>query len=424
MDNYAQILTVAIPFFLILILLEWGIGYKRGITVLKSFDTLSSLSSGVSNVIKDVLGVGVVIVSYDWMVKYLAVGEVNSTILVYVMAFVGLDFAGYWGHRFEHEINLLWNRHIIHHSSEEFNLACALRQNISAFFGVFFFLLIPMAILGVPAKVVAVTAPIHLFAQFWYHTRLIEKMGFLENILVTPSHHRVHHAINDEYLDKNFSQIFIIWDKLFGTFQEELPSVSAVYGIKKQAKTWNPFIINYQHFWILITDAWHTNSWLDKLRIFYKPTGWRPKDRLENAPINYIIDPYAQVKYETEASLVMKIWVWCHFSVTAILTLYMFHNFGNYSLWIIGANATILMLNLFTNTSLMDRSILSIFTAVLSVFISVYMVIHFNGGWLGLEHPLGIVIAVFHVLSLLAIFYFLKYENIRAEAVEIRYHKA
>ena len=134
---------------------------------------------------------------------------------------------GYWSHRWNHKINLFWNRHVIHHSSEEFNLSCALRQNISAIVGVYFFLYIPLALLGVPTRVIALVAPIHLFSQFWYHTRLIDRLGVLEYVIVTPSHHRVHHAINDEYLDKNFSEIFIVWDKLFGTFQEELPSVPA-----------------------------------------------------------------------------------------------------------------------------------------------------------------------------------------------------
>ena len=123
-----------------------------------------------------------------------------------------------------------WNRHIIHHSSEEFNLSCALRQSISTIFRFSAILMIPAALLGIPAYIFAILAPIHLFMQFWYHTRVVNKMGILEYILVTPSHHRVHHAINPEYLDKNYSQIFIIWDKMFNTFQPELDDVKPVYG--------------------------------------------------------------------------------------------------------------------------------------------------------------------------------------------------
>ena len=107
---------------------------------------------------------------------------------------------------FNHKVNIFWNRHVIHHSSEEFNLACALRQTISSVFQIYFFLYIPLAIIGIPPKVITILLPLHLFAQFWYHTKLIKNMGFLEKIIVTPSHHRVHHAINNIYIDKNYSK--------------------------------------------------------------------------------------------------------------------------------------------------------------------------------------------------------------------------
>src|SRR5690606_33490528 len=187
---------------------------------------------------------------------------------LYVIAFIGIDFAGYWTHRFSHEINLFWNRHIIHHSSEEFNLSCALRQSVSEIFALFTILYLPLALLGVPKEIIGVVAPLHLFAQFWYHTRLIGKMGWLENIIVTPSHHRVHHAMNAEYLDKNYGQIFIFWDKLFGTFQPELENVQPVYGVKRPVKTWNPILINFQHLWLLIKDAWRAQNWADKFKIW------------------------------------------------------------------------------------------------------------------------------------------------------------
>ena len=240
MQTYAEVLTIAIPFFIVLLAIEYGVSKWKNVEVIRSFDTISSLSSGLTNTIKDVLGLAIVIISYSWMVEHMAIIEVKSSFALYFLTFVGLDFAGYWSHRFEHEINVFWNRHIIHHSSEEFNLACALRQNVSAIVSVFFFLLIPLAIIGIPAEVIAVVAPIHLFAQFWYHTRLINKMGFLEYIIVTPSHHRVHHAINDIYLDKNFGQIFIFWDKMF-----VLSRLSTVKNLVKRLLTmfWNSFPI-------------------------------------------------------------------------------------------------------------------------------------------------------------------------------------
>ena len=222
MEAYATALTYAIPSFVLLVIIEALVGKMMGRSVNRAMDTISSLSSGMTNTLKALLGLSIILVSYDWMEQRLGIFDIQSTFWLYFIAFIGTDFASYWSHRFNHKINLFWNRHVVHHSSEEFNLSCALRQEISAFVGIYFFLYIPLAIIGVPFKVIAITAPIHLFAQFWYHTTLIGRMGFLEKILMTPSHHRVHHAINDIYLDKNFSAIFIVWDKWFGTFQEEL----------------------------------------------------------------------------------------------------------------------------------------------------------------------------------------------------------
>ena len=246
MNTYVSVLNVAIPVFVCLLILEIIFAKLLDKTyVIRSMDTLSSLSSGLTNVIRDVLGLTIVIISYGYLVDYVALFDIKSSVLIYILAFIGIDFAGYWVHRINHSINYFWNHHIIHHSSEEFNLACALRQSISNFFSLTFVFLIPTAIIGIPAEVVA-----HLFAQYWYHTRLIKKMGILEYIIVTPSHHRVHHAINEEYLDKNLSQIFIVWDKLFGTFQVELDDVPPVYGVKRPVRSWNPILINFTHLFL------------------------------------------------------------------------------------------------------------------------------------------------------------------------------
>ncbi|HRO84684.1 MAG TPA: sterol desaturase family protein, partial [Niabella sp.] len=255
MATYGKILLIAMPAFLILVLAEKWYAWHKGYDNVRTNDMISSLLSGVTNVTKDVLGLSIVIISYGWMVNHWALMHIKETWLTYIIAFMVLDFAGYCVHRIQHEFNFFWNGHIIHHSSEEFNLACALRQSISSIANVFFVFLLPAALLGVPDTVIAIVAPLHLFAQFWYHTIHINKMGFLEKIIVTPSHHRVHHAINPEYIDKNFSQIFIFWDKMFGTFQAELPEKPPVYGITRPAQTWNPIKINFQHLWLLMKDA-------------------------------------------------------------------------------------------------------------------------------------------------------------------------
>ena len=326
METYAQVLNYAIPFFVILILIEAVAARWKGVQVNRGADTISSLSSGITNTIKDVLGLTVVIISYSFFVKHVALFQVQESWLLYVIGFVALDFAGYWMHRWNHTINFLWNRHIIHHSSEEFNLSCALRQSISVIFSFFNILLIPAALFGVPGHVIAIIAPLHLFAQFWYHTTLINKMGFLEYFLVTPSHHRVHHAMNEQYLDKNYGQIFIIWDRMFGTFQPELVDVPPVYGVKRPVKTWNPIIINWQHLGLLYMDAWRTKNWLDKLRIWFMPTGWRPSDVIEKYPVESVQDVYNFEKYETSLSKPLLGWSWFQMLVTITL---MFHFTNN-----------------------------------------------------------------------------------------------
>jgi sterol desaturase/sphingolipid hydroxylase (fatty acid hydroxylase superfamily) len=370
----------AIPGFLVLILIEWFFSSRKKVTVYNVFDTVSSLSSGMTNSIKDVLGLSVIIISYSWFYEQLAIFQIQTTWITVVIAFICLDFAGYWSHRFEHSINLFWNRHIIHHSSEEFNLACALRQNISAIFAIFTFLLIPAALLGVPPKVIGIVAPLHLFAQFWYHTRLIDKMGILEYILVTPSHHRVHHAINDQYIDKNFSQIFIIWDKLFGTFQAELEEEPPVYGVKKQLNTWNPILINFSHLWGMLQDAWRTKSFVDKLKIFFMPTGWRPQDVMDKYPIAYVDQPHQMIKYSSNESTLLKIWSIVQFIITISLMIHLFSQIDQYALvWLI-MYGLFLMLNIYSYTSIMDMTKHALFVDTLKIVLIISVGIYL-GSW-------------------------------------------
>ena len=324
MSAYITSLLFAIPIFIILIGLESFVAYRRGIQVNHAADMISSLSSGLTNATRDGIQFGVVLISYTWLVNHITIYKVENLWLAVVIAFVVEDFAGYWIHRMSHRVNILWNRHVIHHSSEEYNLSCALRQSISDNIKIFSILLIPAAVMGIPPALFAIISPVHLFLQFWYHTRLIDKMGILENILVTPSHHRVHHAINPEYLDKNYSQIFIIWDKLFGTFQPEEKSNPPVYGILRPAKTWNPVLINFKHLWQLTKDAYRANSYWDKIRIWFMPTGWRPLDVAENFPIITIENPSSLKKYTTENSKLLLGWSYFQLFMTSALMFLIF----------------------------------------------------------------------------------------------------
>lgn len=413
MEAYGKILLIAMPAFLALVLFEKWYGWFRGRDTYRNMDMISSLSSGITNVVKDVLGLSISILTYTWLVKHVAIWHIESTFWTYAIAFVALDLSGYWIHRLAHEINIFWNKHAIHHSSEEFNLACALRQSVSSFVNLFTIFLLPAALVGVPPEVIGVVAPLHLFAQFWYHTQHIGKMGFLEKIIVTPSHHRVHHAINPEYMDKNHGQIFIFWDKWFGTFQEELESAPPVYGITRPVQTWNPIKINFLHLWLLIKDAWRTRNWKDKFLIWFKPTGWRPADVAEQYPVFKIEDPYHFEKYEPANSRATKIWANVQLVAVFLLTLYFFGNLapiGSPGIFVYGG---FIFLMVYAYSELMDGNPYAWVWEALKMAMG-FGIIYSTGDWFGMNavFPAGLwMIGGYFVISMGVTIYFQFIEN-------------
>lgn len=385
METYGKILLIAMPAFLLLVLFEKWWGWRKGRDTVRNMDMISSLSSGVTNVTKDVVGLSLVVLSYPFFLEKLALTTVPNTIAVYVIAFFALDLAGYWVHRLQHVVNFFWNGHIIHHSSEEFNLACALRQSISGIVRIFAIFLLPAALLGVPAEVINIVAPLHLFAQFWYHTQHINKMGWLEKIIVTPSHHRVHHAINPEYIDKNYGQIFIFWDKWFGTYQEERKEIPPVYGITRPAQTWNPIKINFQHFWLLLKDAWRTRSWKDKCTLWFKPTGYRPADVEARYPVAKITDVYHFEKYDTRSSPAFNAWCWFQLVMTLLFISYLFGNIARinaldsaYIFWYAG----FVFVTVYALTDLMDRNPSAMIAEIVRGGLGFYF-LYTQGDWFG-----------------------------------------
>jgi alkylglycerol monooxygenase len=422
METYGKILTIASPAFFVLVLLEKFYGWYFKKENFKSMDMISSLSSGYTNSIKDVLKIGISILTYEWMVRHWAIYEIESSLWVYVVAFIALDFAGYVGHAINHKVNFFWNQHLVHHSSEEFNLACALRQSISGLVNFFTIFLLPAALLGVPSSVIAIIAPIHLFAQFWYHTIHIGNMGWLEYIIVTPSHHRVHHAINPEYIDKNHGQIFIFWDKIFGTFQKELPHVPPVYGITRPVRTWNPIKINFQHLWLLAQDAWRTSNWLDKFRIWFMPTGWRPADVVAKYPVFKIDDPYNFEKYNPKASQQIIVWTWVQFQVTFAFLLYFYSNIAKLGVPNMFYYGAFLFLTVYAYTELMDRNPNAIFWEILKNILGLIL-IYKLGGWFGASGwPVYLIIGYF-VISTIVTILFIKFDIAKDEQQTVGLHQ-
>ena len=303
-------LFYATPIFTFLILLEIIWGKVTGVDVYSNIpDALASLSSGIANIIVKTMGIYVTIIGYSWFLEHVSLFQVSPySPWAWIITFVVIDFSGYWLHRWSHYNNFLWQTHLVHHSSEEYNLAVALRQSTSSLFEYGGFLLIPAAILGVPAEMIAVGSFIHLYMQYWYHTQLIGKMGFLDKIIVTPTNHRVHHAMNSIYIDKNFGQIFMIWDHLFGTYQAELDDVVPVYGITIPVRTWNPLKIDYMHWWTIVKDVWYAEKWTDRLNPWISKVGWRPEGHEQKYPLKKVQDLSDYNKYTTDISASLKIW--------------------------------------------------------------------------------------------------------------------
>lgn len=268
----------AVPAFFLLIAIELLVDRWRGLSTYRLADALNSLSAGVLSTTSGLLTKAFGLVTYAFAWQHLALFELSvDNLWVWLFAFVFYDFCYYWLHRMGHERSILWAAHSVHHQSEEYNLSTALRQTSTGFlFGWIFYL--PMAIAGVPPLVFLTVGALNLLYQFWVHTRHIPKLGWFEWFFITPSNHRVHHAQNRVYMDRNYGGVFILWDRLFGTFQEELDEEPVVFGVTVPLQSWNPLWANLQVYAALWQDARRAQSFRDKLRIWFMRTGWRPAD--------------------------------------------------------------------------------------------------------------------------------------------------
>ena len=411
MADFAKALLFLIPSFFVMIIIEAMYAKYKGKFNFRTMDVVSSLSAGMTNAIKSVLGLTVIILGYRYFFEHFALFTLEVNWTTYLMAFIFLDFGTYWYHRLAHHVNIFWNRHVIHHSGEDFNTATALRQSISKFVNISVFFFVPAALLGVPTNVIALVTPLHLFVQVWYHTEHIGKLGWLEYIIVTPSQHRVHHAMNPIYLDKNLSPVFCIWDRAFGTFQEELDEEPCVYGVTRQVNTWNPILINLDHLWLLIKDAWRAESLWDKCRIWFMPTGWRPADVAEKYPVESA-KPNKFVKYNTAASKNLKVWTWIQFLVLVAMTFHLLYKLvaiGTPNIFIYGG---FLYFAVFSYTTLMDRNPIALWLELAKSIIGL-VIIDFTGGWFLIDTmiPFGtILVAAYQVASVLIVAWFVKNE--------------
>ncbi len=311
--TYGRAVALAVPVFLFLIAVELILDRVRRTRYYNFADAINSLSCGVVSTGMRVFFGFLGIYTYEWVLNHWAPVRLPSgNWVTWAFAFVFYDLCYYWNHRLGHTVGLFWASHVVHHQSEEFNLTTALRQpGTGSFTGWIFYL--PMALSGIPLSIFLLVGVAQLFYQFWPHTRHIGRMGFLDRWIQTPSNHRVHHAQNDIYLDRNYVGVFLIWDHIFGSFQEELDEEPPIYGIRGQLKSWNPVWANLHYYWAMAKDSWYAHSWTDKVRVWFAPPGWRPADVAARFP-KAAYDPHRDfVVYNPPRDLGLSLYAFAQF---------------------------------------------------------------------------------------------------------------
>lgn len=305
-------IALAIPFFFMLIGLELWVARARGRQVYRLPDAFADMGCGIlQQTIALFLG-ALLLAGYSFFFQHYSLVRFEpGSAMPWLIAFVAVDFLYYWWHRLSHEVNFLWAVHVVHHQSEDYNLAVALRQAIFSGITIWPFYL-PMAFLGVPPVVMASMGALSMLYQFWIHTELIGKLGFLERFLNTPSHHRVHHATNPQYLDKNYAAILIIWDRLFGTFEEEREQ--PIYGITRPLRSFNPLYAQVAEWVELAREARKAPRWADKVRIWFASPAWHPAGvEVPPSPLKssdyrkYDVDPTAGLRWYALGSLALAV---------------------------------------------------------------------------------------------------------------------
>jgi sterol desaturase/sphingolipid hydroxylase (fatty acid hydroxylase superfamily) len=312
----ARLIALAVPFFFVLIAGELALARAKRRSLYRFGDAIADLGCGMLQQVLLVFLAGSAIALYQWLYEHARIVTWSSPVAPWVLAVLGVDFLYYWWHRLSHEVNLLWAAHVVHHQSEDYNLAVALRQAIlTSYTAAPFFA--PLALLGVPPVVFATANAVSTLYQFWIHTELVGKLGWLEEWLNTPSHHRVHHAINPQYLDKNYGAILIVWDRMFGTFERE--DERCVYGLVKPFASYNPVWAQVQPLVALASASFRARRPMDKLRVWFASPAWRPEGEPPYPGVedgSYVRRP----KYDPVASRGMRAYVTVQFAIAVALT--------------------------------------------------------------------------------------------------------
>jgi alkylglycerol monooxygenase len=349
-----DLIAIAIPFFLLALLIELVVDRIRGTGHYRAADAINSLSAGT---LSTTFGYFTKIVpTVIWAYAFqefalidmpLAWFDTSPTgLLLWLVAMLAWDFCYYWSHRCGHEISILWASHAVHHQSEDYNLSTALRQTSTGFLFNWIFYL-PLFFIGFPPEVLITVNALNLIYQFWVHTQHIGKLGWLDRIFVTPSNHRVHHAQNAKYIDRNYGGILVLWDRLFGSFQEELNELPVVFGVRKPLASWNPFWANVQVYAYLWFDAVRTRRWRDKIGIWFRRTGWRPAD-VEALHPKYRSDITTFQKYDPPLPPALRYYIIGQFVIAVVAILWIGQLYATHGLAVVVIPCLLLWVQLYT----------------------------------------------------------------------------
>lgn len=314
----ARSIALAIPLFFLFIGVEILITRRHPDRGYALADAVSNLSCGVGQQVIGAVAGAAKIAAYAFVYHHLRLLTVSPrSLAAWLVLFVALDLCYYAYHRASHRVNFFWATHAVHHQSEEYNLTTALRQSWFTSFTSFLFYL-PLALIGFPPLMFVLTLTANTLYQFWIHTRVVDRLGAIEAVLNTPSHHRVHHGTDPLYIDRNYAGVFIVWDRLFGTFQRE--EHEPVYGTVKPLASWNPVWANLEPWVHLARMARQTGRLRDKVLVWFMPPEWRPADL--GGPVTVPeVSRAAQRKYATPAPVGLAVYVVVSFALAAAVTM-------------------------------------------------------------------------------------------------------
>ncbi len=392
--------VLSIPIFFILIGIEVAYGHFKDQKIYRLNDAVTNISCGIVEQLTGVFAKVFTVAAYYFVYEHFAVFELSNAWYWIFLCFLGIDFCYYWAHRASHEVNLFWLGHVVHHQSEDYNLSVALRQSVFQKMFTFYFYF-PLAILGFKTEWFVLIGAFNLLYQFWIHTEVINKLPrWFEFVFNTPSHHRVHHGRNPKYIDRNHAGSLMLWDRIFGTFQEE--EERPTYGITNPTNSWNPVMANIQPFMRLYHELKTIRGFGNKFRFTFAPPGWYPKEMGGFRPPREVEkDTYK--KFDVIVSSRLNFYLFFQYLLILGATAFFLFNLGAYSIYVQLIFAGLIVFSVAVLGSFFDNRrqavLLEIGRFALSIGMGIYL---YSSAYSGLWLPIALVaIALFSIVSIL-----------------------